>query len=153
MAKSSLSCRFPREKAYTYVAFTSIVCTQSTSVTQVRLITCPGFCLYLGNELDDFDKDVEWHVSGHHTARSLREEGGDDGAEATADRRSRVEAHTLSSFHTHMLSKCCFLSVFIWSLIQLRIMWINIYTNLYKHIGLYENDIICHFHIGLYVYI
>ena len=65
---------------------------------------CPGFCLYLGNELDDFDKYVEWHVSGHHTARSLREEGGHDGAEAAADRRTRVITHALGRIHRHMPS-------------------------------------------------
>ena len=114
MAKSSLSCKFPIEKAYTYVTFTSIapkawLCLHTKYVCDpVVFDHCPGFCLYLGNELDDFDEDVEWHVSGDHTARSLREESGDDGAEAAADRRTRVKEHTQSRFHRHMLSKCWF---------------------------------------------
>lgn len=41
--------------------------------------------MYLRDKLDDFDEDVERHVSGHHAAGAFGEQRGDDGVEAAVD--------------------------------------------------------------------
>ena len=45
--------------------------------------------VYLCNKLDDFDEDVERHVSRYHTAGSFGEKRCYDGVETTADTETR----------------------------------------------------------------
>lgn len=50
-------------------------------------------CSYLCNKLDDFDKDVEGHVSGHHTTRSFREKCRNNGVEASGGGAEMTKKH------------------------------------------------------------
>lgn len=47
------------------------------------------FSFYLCNELYDFDKDIERHVSWHHTAGAFGEKCCYDGVEATVDTENK----------------------------------------------------------------
>lgn len=73
------------------------VCDSVTSL-QFSIAHC---CVYLCNKLDDFDKDIERHVSWYHTAGSFGEKCCYNGVEATVDteKRTRYE-DTLNKHYT-----------------------------------------------------
>lgn len=69
--------------------------------------TVTHHCVYLCNKLDDFDKDIERHVSWYHTARSFGEKRCYNGVEATAD--TEKGSHYEETFDEHLktfLSLC-----------------------------------------------
>lgn len=74
MAKSSLSCQKGESKRRVRTA-------HPMSVTEIN--KCGH---HLCNKLDDFNKDIERHVSGYHTARSFGEKRCYNSVEATVER-------------------------------------------------------------------
>lgn len=54
------------------------------------MATVAHHCVYLCNKLDDFDKDIERHVSWYHAARSFGKKCCYNSVEATADTEKRT---------------------------------------------------------------
>lgn len=68
---------------------------KSTKRRPIGSVSVRQFCAHLCNKLDDFDKDVERHVSRHHTARAFGEKCRYNGVEAAVGKIQEKLAHVV----------------------------------------------------------